>query len=48
MGYYDYSNYFMQLINTSNDILLYLKVFIFIFTCYFLWKFISSMIRGRY
>lgn len=55
MGYYDYSSYFQQLINkqttiiSNQDLIIkYLQFFIFIFVVYFLWKFISNMIRGRY
>lgn len=52
MGYYDYSHYFSNLIsnqtliiNNLNNILLYLQVFILIFTIFFVWFLISRMIR---
>lgn len=52
--YYDYTNLFNQIItkqgdiiNILKDLLLYLQVFGFIFTCYFLYILISRMIKGR-
>lgn len=54
MGYYDYSGYFSTLINNQNIILntlgetlLYLQVFTFIFTIFFVWLFISRMTKRR-
>ncbi len=55
MGYYDYSHYFTQIINNQNSIIstinhisIYLDCLLFLFTCYFLYKFISNMIKGRW
>lgn len=48
MGYYDYSHYFQTIINNQNTLILHLDVFLFMFIVYFLYKFISSMIRGRF
>lgn len=52
--YYDYVSYLNTIISNQNElklilnnILLHLDLFVFIFTIYFLYKFISSMIRGR-
>jgi len=52
--YYDYTYYFNQLITNQNyiidifnNLLLYLQVFVFIFSCYFLYILISRMIKGR-
>ena len=54
MNYSDYSHYFQQLvsnqntiINIQNNIITYLEVFLFVFVCYFLWRFISNSIKGR-
>lgn len=55
MNYYDYRSYFQTLINNTDKLLqqnstliLFLQVFLFMFTIYFLYRFISSMVRGRY
>lgn len=48
MGYYDYSHYFSTIITNQTTIITYLQVFLFVFTCYFLWKLLSSMIKGRW
>lgn len=55
MGTYDYRSYFQTLISNQttiisnqNTILLFIQVFIFLFTIYFLYKLISKMTRGRY
>ena len=51
MGYYDYSTYFVNLINKSEilhqdfqQIILYLQLFIFLFGCFFVYYLVSKML----
>lgn len=54
MQYYDYRSYFQTLITNQNTIITnqtsiinFINLFVFIFTCYFLYVFIRNMIKNR-
>lgn len=48
MGYYDYSNYFIQLINRQDVIINNLQLLIFMFACFFIYFLLSRMLKGRW
>lgn len=55
MPYYDYSSYFQNIISHQNMLqvsldkgVLFIQLLCFMFACYFVWKFVSSMLKGRW